>query len=94
MHRIRGQRDNQRLSPGIGFAIAAPLLYSISIPLSKLFLQRVDPWLLAGLMDLATGVGMAAVYAGRALLWHTPVKNPLRGRDWMWMGGRSGRGVW
>jgi drug/metabolite transporter (DMT)-like permease len=85
MHRIRGQLRHQWLSPGIGFAIAAPLSYSISIPLSKVFLQTVDPWLLAGWMDLATGIGMAAVYGGRAL-WHTP-KNPLRGRDWNWMWG-------
>lgn len=92
MDRIRGQLRRQGLSPGVGFAIAAPLLYSISIPLSKLFLQTVDPWLLAGWMDLATGVGMATVYGGRALIWHTPIKNPLQGQDWNWMWGSIAAG--
>lgn len=82
-----GRMQVQGVSPGVGFAIAAPLLYSISIPLSKVFLAQVDPWLLAGLMDLGAGIGMALVYGGRRLLLRQPVRNPLRGKDWTWMWG-------
>ncbi len=74
-----------RLSPGVAFAIAAPLLYSFTIPLSKLFLRQVEPWMLAGLLDLGAGLGMAIVYLVRRVISRQPTPNLMEKRDWYWL---------
>ncbi|HEY9647977.1 MAG TPA: DMT family transporter [Chroococcidiopsis sp.] len=81
--------QNQRwvLSPGILFAIAAPLLYSASIPLSKVFLKQVDPWMLAGLLDLGAALGTVLIYLGRWAIARRPAKGGLVGKDWWWLWG-------
>jgi drug/metabolite transporter (DMT)-like permease len=73
------------LSPGVGFAIAAPLLYSLSIPLSKIFLRHVEPWMLAGLLDLGGGLGMTIVYWLRRTTAEKPTLNLMKRRDWSWL---------
>ncbi|MBW4662265.1 MAG: DMT family transporter [Drouetiella hepatica Uher 2000/2452] len=74
-----------RLSPGIAFAIAAPLFYSLTIPLSKIFLRQVEPWMLAGLLDLGAGLGMAIVYLLRRVISHRPTPNLMNRQDWYWL---------
>ncbi len=76
-----------RLSPGIAFAIAAPLFYSLTIPLSKTFLRQVEPWLLAGLLDLGAGLGMAIVYLFRRVMSHQSTPNLMNRQDWYWLFG-------
>jgi drug/metabolite transporter (DMT)-like permease len=49
--------------PGIPLALASAILFGASVPLSKLLLGSVDPWLLAGLLYLGAGLGLAAVRA-------------------------------
>jgi len=49
--------NNQRIS-GILAALAAALLFGASTPLAKLLLTRIDPWLLAALLYLGSGVGL------------------------------------
>jgi len=72
---------------GVVLAIAAPLIYSTSIPLSKVFLTHTQPWMLAGLLDLGAALGMAGVYWLRPLLFKTPVTNPVELKDWKWIVG-------
>ena len=48
-----------RLSAGIVYALAAAALFGASTPLSKLLLGSVDPWLLAGLLYLGSGLGLS-----------------------------------
>lgn len=43
------------------FALGAALLFGLSAPAAKLLLRDVDPWLLAGLLYLGSGVGLALV---------------------------------
>jgi len=45
--------------PGIPAALGAALLFGISMPLAKLLLISVHPWLLAGLLYFGSGVGLA-----------------------------------
>jgi drug/metabolite transporter (DMT)-like permease len=71
-----------RLSPGVLLALAAPLLYGLGIPLSKVLLQQISPWLLIGLSQLGSGVGLGVIYVFRS-----PHGNFLRGKDWLWFGG-------
>lgn len=44
---------------GIGAALAAALLFGASTPLAKLLLGGASPWLLAGLLYLGSGLGLA-----------------------------------
>ena len=45
--------------PGVLPALGAALLFGAGIPLAKWLLDTVDPWLLAGLLYLGAGVGLA-----------------------------------
>jgi drug/metabolite transporter (DMT)-like permease len=49
-----------RKHPGIVAALAAAVLFGASVPLSKLLLDAMSPWLLAGLLYLGSGLGLAA----------------------------------
>src|SRR5262249_39425628 len=45
--------------PGVAFALAAALLFGASTPVAKILLGQVDPILLAGLLYLGSGSGLA-----------------------------------
>jgi drug/metabolite transporter (DMT)-like permease len=45
--------------PGVGAALGAALLFGSSVPLAKALLLNTDPWLLAGLLYLGSGLGLA-----------------------------------
>ena len=47
--------------PGVLAAVGAALLFGGGTPAAKLLLGPVDPWLLAGLLYLGSGIGLAAV---------------------------------
>jgi drug/metabolite transporter (DMT)-like permease len=60
----------------------------------KALLALADPWLLAGILYLGAGTGLAAVAAWRRLRGHrrfAPVAD-LAGRDWLWLAGAIGAG--
>lgn len=44
--------------PGVMAALGAALLFGAGTPLAKLLLKSIDPWLLAGLLYLGSGVGL------------------------------------
>ena len=43
---------------GPGLALAAAVLFGLSAPAAKLLAGTVDPWLLAGLLYLGSGIGL------------------------------------
>lgn len=47
------------LPGGVAESLAAALLFGGAAPLAKLLLARVDPWLLAALLYLGSGLGLA-----------------------------------
>lgn len=47
--------------PGVLAALSAAVLFGAGVPFSKLLLDAVNPWLLAGLLYLGSGVGLALV---------------------------------
>ena len=67
---------------GISAALAAALLFGAATPLAKLLLGPLDPWLLAGVLYLGSGIGLAAL---RMLPgeWHTRIAR----RDVGWLAG-------
>lgn len=71
---------------GFGYAIAASFCFGISTPLSKVFLDRVDPWMLAGLLFLGGGLGLMAI----DLVWRLggkPIRfgSAIEQRDLSWL---------
>jgi drug/metabolite transporter (DMT)-like permease len=53
---------------GIIYAVAAAVLFGISTPLAKLLTGELHPLLLAGLLYMGSGLGLAAMMAIRRLL--------------------------
>lgn len=69
------------------FAIIAAALFGLSSPIAKALLVTMDPWLLAGLLYLGSGVGMAGVYFIRgALPGHRHLQKIVRG-EFPWLVG-------
>lgn len=71
---------------GIPLALLSALLFGASTPLAKLLLGAVDPWMLAGLLYLGAGFGLAGVHLSRAALRLPAAEAPLRRADLPWLG--------
>ena len=63
-------------------ALGAALLFGASTPLAKLLLGDVSPWLLAGLLYLGSGIGLAF-----ALALSATERARLGAADWRWLAG-------
>src|SRR4051794_16043996 len=76
----------QLMWPGVPLALVSAALFGASTPLAKLLLgSGVDPWLLAGLLYLGSGVGLAMVQFGRRRLGIPTAEAPLRRGDLPWL---------
>jgi drug/metabolite transporter (DMT)-like permease len=62
-------------------ALLSTALFGASTPLAKLMLGNVDPWMMAGLLYLGAGIGLAAVHLSRNALGIPAVEAPLRRSD-------------
>jgi drug/metabolite transporter (DMT)-like permease len=72
---------------GAALAILSAALFGGSTPLAKALIGGgVDPWLLAGLLYLGSGLGLSAVHFGRRLVGIAPTEAPLRRGDLPWLG--------
>lgn len=72
---------------GIVAALGAAALFGISTPIAKTLLGGMSPLLLAGVLYLGSGIGLAVVLAVRAaLLGRASVVRP-RGADLVWLFG-------
>lgn len=80
------------LWPGVPLAVASAALFGASTPLAKLLLGAVDPWLLAGLLYLGAGAGLALVRLGRGALRLRAAEAPLRQADLPWLAAVVGAG--
>jgi drug/metabolite transporter (DMT)-like permease len=74
-------RPTRELWPGAPLALAAAALFGASTPLAKALLGEISPWLLAGLLYLGSGVGLAALLPLRGRAHEAP----LRRADWPWL---------
>ncbi len=76
-----------RLHPGIAAALAAALLFGAGTPLAKQLLLQVNPWLLAALLYLGSGLGLWLLRRARR---SAPVH--LSRTDWGWLAGAIASG--
>ncbi|MBN9220496.1 MAG: DMT family transporter [Mesorhizobium sp.] len=53
------EHSHSHLWPGVPLALGSAALFGATPPLSKLLLDRVDPFMLAGLLYLGAGIGLA-----------------------------------
>ena len=63
-------------NPGVLAALGAALLFGAGTPAAKLVLGPVTPWLLAGLLYLGSGIGLALLRTVR----RSPPARVARGR--------------
>jgi len=73
------------LGRGAALAIASAVLFGLAGPAAKLLLGAMDPQLLAGILYLGAGLGLAAMHAGRAVLRIPAPEAPLRRGDLPWL---------
>jgi drug/metabolite transporter (DMT)-like permease len=72
---------------GALFAILSALLFGASTPFAKLLLgEGANPWLLAGLLYLGSGIGLGMVTMVRRAQGVAVAEAPLRRRDLPWLG--------
>ena len=69
-----------------GLALAAALLFGLSAPAAKRLAGAVDPWLLAGLLYLGSGIGLG-IYGPIRRGLRGPAEAPLRRADLPWLAG-------
>jgi drug/metabolite transporter (DMT)-like permease len=72
---------------GIAAALGAALLFGAGAPLAKALLASVSPWLMAGLLYLGAGLGLAVYRAARGA---PPVR--LAPGEWRWLAGAIASG--
>ena len=77
--------DRTHQFPGIPLALGSALLFGASPPLSKLLMDSIDPWLLAGILYLGAGVGLVLVHFGRRWIGLDGVEAPIRLSDLPWL---------
>ncbi|MET3896537.1 drug/metabolite transporter (DMT)-like permease [Devosia sp. UYZn731] len=78
-------RNHSHLWPGVPLALGSAILFGASAPLSKLLIGSVDPWLLAGILYLGAGAGLAIVHWGRPLIGLPNVEAELQRKDLPWL---------
>ena len=73
---------NSLARPGVPLALASAALFGASTPFAKLLLGTgVSPWLLAGLLYLGSGLGLAAAALARRWIGSERSEAPLRATD-------------
>lgn len=77
--------DARSTPTGPVLALASALLFGLSAPAAKLLVATADPWLLAGLLYLGSGVGLGLYrLLGPVIAPRTP-ETPLRSADVPWL---------
>jgi drug/metabolite transporter (DMT)-like permease len=80
-------RREEAGSRAIGLALLAALLFGVTTPAAKALLSVTDPWLLAGLLYIGSGIGLGAARLTMAAFGRIPREAPLRRPGFPWLAG-------
>jgi hypothetical protein len=84
-HGVHRMTETKHDYNGPVLALSSAFLFGESTPIAKLLLGIADPLLLAGLLYLGSGAGLALVATGGRSLGLGRSEAPLRGRDLPWL---------
>jgi drug/metabolite transporter (DMT)-like permease len=82
---MNSQPHTHRPHSGPILALGSAFLFGASTPIAKLLLGITDPLLLAGLLYLSSGIGLALAATGGRSLGFRRSEAPLRARDLPWL---------
>src|SRR5438445_1193177 len=86
MTRVVSARGPSRDRLSVAAALGAAALFGLSIPSGKALLTVTDPWLLAGLLYLGSGVSLGAYrLVQRFLLGRRAGEARLSRSEWPWL---------
>lgn len=71
---------------GPTLALGAAVLFGLSAPAAKWLVGAVDPWLLAGLLYLGSGMGLGLYALAGRVLGRVPREAPIGRDDVRWLG--------
>lgn len=74
------------VNQGVMYALAAAFLFGMGTPLAKILLASVNPLMLAALLYLGSGLGLAMVRVLQFKRRREPAVLP-KGEQWFWLGG-------
>lgn len=78
-------RLDATIGKGAALALVSAALFGASTPFAKLLVGQVDPWLLAALLYLGSGVGLTVVLSLRGAFGIAPAEASLRRADIPWL---------
>jgi len=81
-------RQAAGITAGAAVALLSAALFGASTPLAKILVGRTDPWMLAALLYLGSGLGLLIV----RMVWRrrshgTASEASVAGAGWLWLGG-------
>jgi drug/metabolite transporter (DMT)-like permease len=82
---MRNIRSFGHLLPGVPLALGSAVLFGATPPISKILLESTSPLLLAGMLYLGAGLGLAACSVIRRSAGHAAAETPLRRADLPWL---------
>src|SRR5262245_65346440 len=71
---------------GAGAALLSAVLFGASTPLAKLLLRGIDPWMLAGILYLGSGAGLAVLRLVTVTSRVGVLEARVNGRGWLSLG--------
>jgi drug/metabolite transporter (DMT)-like permease len=81
------ERHQSTHNSGATMALLSAALFGASTPLAKALLGQIDPWMLAALLYLGSGIGLAAIRTLQRWRSPTAAEAPISGSGWLWFGG-------
>ena len=79
------RRVERMIGSGPALALTSAALFGASTPFAKLLVGQVDPWLLAALLYLGSGIGLTLVLLARRALAIAPAEAALGLADAPWL---------
>jgi drug/metabolite transporter (DMT)-like permease len=76
---------HSHLLPGVPLALGAAALFGAALPFSKLLLEDLSPFMLAGLLYLGAGLGLAAYRLATSAAGSGEREAPLQKADMPWL---------